>query len=148
MEGQETLGRICCPCIFSDGAKTWEECAEKLEATLKTNDQRKALKTLSSALDILKEQHAEHVTGHMAQFRRGMIDAAKARAINVAPGETPLQTSAWAVGAEKKLRNPPKKRTKKEELADKKARKTRKVGVKAKVKKEPAIKSEPVDSVE
>lgn len=131
--------RSDCFCKFSDGAARLEVLLLSAESHLKKTSFKQFVGDTQKALAELKEMHKIHVTEYLAQYCRAMHTfATKQAVLNPINGDPPLQTSAYRVGDITKARNPPKRVSKKQELANKKKRLAKKALESApkKIKKE------------
>lgn len=117
----QPLTRLHCACAFTDGAKRHAELLDQIEQTPSTSAKIRKLKTSLAALRAL---HEAHVQEYGPNYARAMVELSKVHHLN--PVEAaPLRTSVSGSRELQELREPPKKKTKKQETADKRKHKTR-----------------------
>jgi len=114
--------RLYCSCAFSEGAQRLQRLLDETEAG--TANATAKLGKLKASLSALRALHEAHVTEYGPAYGRSLLELSKVHALNPVDA-VPLQTAP--LGAKELLahREPPKKRTKKQETQDRKKRKTR-----------------------
>jgi hypothetical protein len=110
MQQQEEVTPVpnLCACILHESTAELRRLLAKLEAQAQPN-----AKDLKRALRAVEDSVKLHVTEFMPLYARNMVELSKMNVINI----TPVQTSVWKDGDEKKIREPPKKKLKKVILA-------------------------------
>lgn len=129
---QQPFTRLNCHCIFTERAKNLDASLTLVENAVEKKHLKEAITEIRKEVQRLKEDYKIHIEEHNKDYMRSMLDLSKNRVLNpIEVDGTLLQTSAWKTGDVNRLRNPVKKRTKKEEAAIKK-----KANKKQKLKKE------------
>lgn len=117
------LSRLHCACAFSEGAKRLEKLLD--EATSAGGNATRVSK-LKASLSALKKLHEAHVADYGPAYGRSLLELSKVHAFNPLD-MAPLQVTTHGSKELLVYREPPKKRTKKQETQDRKKRKTRAV---------------------
>lgn len=110
-------GRLNCNCVFTESAAKLKEQLDTLDNLIKDEKYKQAIRQTSQALALLREEHYQHVTVHLNQVKRALVEDVKYRD---ASSSTTLQTSAWSMGQIDALWNPTSDSQKKKKSGGKK----------------------------
>jgi len=117
------LSRLQCACTFSEGAQRLTRLLEEL-GEVPSGPSAKKISKLKAAVSELRHLHEAHLNEYGPAYGRSLLELSKVQMLN--PLDLPpLQTTAHGAKELLAYREPPKKRTKKQETQDRKKRKNR-----------------------
>jgi len=112
------LNRLFCSCVFTNVFAEIDNAFSNFQKCVTTEKYKEAVKHSQTLMRLLKESHEKHLEKHNFDALRSALETKKFEAINST--FEPVQTNAWKPGDLKRLRMPPKKKSKKEEAIRKK----------------------------
>lgn len=115
---QEKLNRLYCNCVFSDTFTEIKAALKSFELSQANAKYKESVKHVHTLLENFKEIHEKHLQKYNFDVLRSMLELKKFESIN--SNTDPVQTNAWKPGDLKRLRLPPKKKSKKEEAFQRK----------------------------
>lgn len=103
-----------CECILLEATTKIREALARIDSFVLKGSAIEAQREIKKTLVALELNYQEHIVDYNKKYARNMTEYAKTRALNIGD---PLQTNGHTNGDIRRLREPPKKKHKKDKKA-------------------------------
>jgi hypothetical protein len=100
-----------CECTLLESAAKIRELVARIESAVQKGNTNEAIREIKKTLAALEQSYQEHVVEFKKKYAWNLTEHAKYRALNLGD---PLQTSGHTNGDLKNIREPPKKKHKRD----------------------------------